>query len=90
MRGAKILCSILPETLPRFALSLCIRHGRSAASAACENAAKEAGFTRLEMGATLSGVEFYKAKGYAELENQFVPLGNGESLAIVKMAKQIT
>jgi hypothetical protein len=42
------------------------------------------------MGATLSGVEFYKAKGYAELENQFVPLGNGESLAIVKMAKQIT
>ena len=55
---------------------------------ACENAAKAAGFTRLEMGATLSGVEFYKAKGYAELEKQAVPLGNGEVLPIVKMAKE--
>jgi GNAT superfamily N-acetyltransferase len=55
---------------------------------ACENAAKEAGFTRLEMGATLSGVEFYKAKGYAELESESVPLGNGEVLPIVKMAKE--
>ena len=31
---------------------------------ACENARREAGFTRLEMGATLSGVAFYRAKGY--------------------------
>ena len=54
---------------------------------ACENAATAAGFTRLEMGATLSGVEFYKAKGYAELEIQSVPLSNGEALTIVKMAK---
>jgi len=29
---------------------------------ACENAAREAGFTRLEMGATLSGVAFYRQK----------------------------
>src|SRR5580698_2367081 len=56
---------------------------------ACENAAKAAGFTRLEMGATLSGVEFYKAKGYEELENLETPLGNGESLAIVRMAKKV-
>jgi predicted N-acetyltransferase YhbS len=55
---------------------------------ACENAAREAGFTRLEMGATLSGVAFYCAKGYAEVENQKVPLSNGEALAIVKMSKQ--
>lgn len=55
---------------------------------ACENAAREAGFTRLEMGATLSGVAFYKAKGYAVVENQQVPLGNGESLPIVKMEKK--
>lgn len=34
---------------------------------ACEQAAAAAGFTRLEMGATLSGVEFYKARGYAEV-----------------------
>jgi GNAT superfamily N-acetyltransferase len=54
---------------------------------ACENAALEAGFTRLEMGATLSGVAFYKAKGYATLENLEAPLGNGEVLPIVRMAK---
>jgi GNAT superfamily N-acetyltransferase len=56
---------------------------------ACENAASEAGFTRLEMGATLSGVAFYRAKGYAAIEDQAVPLGNGESLPIVKMEKQL-
>jgi GNAT superfamily N-acetyltransferase len=56
---------------------------------ACENAAIEAGFTRLEMGATLSGVPFYRAKGYVELENQTAPLGNGEVLPIVKMGKEI-
>jgi N-acetylglutamate synthase-like GNAT family acetyltransferase len=57
---------------------------------ACENAAKEAGFTRLEMGATLSGVAFYKAKGYAALENLEAPLGNGEALPIVRMAKNVS
>lgn len=56
---------------------------------ACENAAKAAGFKRLEMGATLSGVPFYAAKGYAALEDVSVPLGNGESLPIVRMAKNI-
>ena len=55
---------------------------------ACENAAVEAGFTRLEMGATLSGVAFYRAKGYARLRTRS-PLGNGEALPIVKMAKEI-
>jgi len=57
---------------------------------ACENAAVEAGFTRLEMGATLSGVSFYKAKGYAEFENLEAPLDNGEVLPIVRMAKNLT
>jgi GNAT superfamily N-acetyltransferase len=56
---------------------------------ACQDAAVAAGFTRLEMGATLSGVAFYRAKGYAEVENQEVPLGNGEALPIVKMAKEV-
>ena len=56
---------------------------------ACEDAARAAGFTRLEMGATLSGVAFYKAKGYVEVENQTVPLGNGEALPVVKMTKEI-
>jgi N-acetylglutamate synthase-like GNAT family acetyltransferase len=56
---------------------------------ACEKAATEAGFTRLEMGATLSGVAFYRARGYAEVEKQAVPLNNGETLPIVKMARQV-
>jgi GNAT superfamily N-acetyltransferase len=55
---------------------------------ACENAAREGGFTRLEMGATLSGVAFYRAKGYAAVETQEVLLDNGETLPIVKMAKE--
>jgi len=56
---------------------------------ACEDAARTAGFTRLEMGATLSGVAFYKAKGYVEVENHAVPLGNREVLPIVKMWKEL-
>jgi GNAT superfamily N-acetyltransferase len=55
---------------------------------ACESAARKAGFTRLEMGATLSGVAFYRAKGYAAVEDQDVPLCKGESLPIVRMTKQ--
>jgi N-acetylglutamate synthase-like GNAT family acetyltransferase len=55
---------------------------------ACENAAREAGFTRLEMGATLSGVAFYRAQGYRALENLEVRLSNGEALPIVRMAKE--
>jgi N-acetylglutamate synthase-like GNAT family acetyltransferase len=56
---------------------------------ACEAAATAVGFTRLEMGATLSGVAFYRARGYVEIENQEVRLGNGDSLPIVKMAKEV-
>jgi GNAT superfamily N-acetyltransferase len=56
---------------------------------ACENAAAEAGFTRLEMGATLSGVPFYRARGYAKVENQSAPLSNGIVLPIVRMAKEV-
>ena len=55
---------------------------------ACETAAKAAGFTRFEMGATLSGVPLYRARGYIELEQLEVPLTNGESLKIVHMSKQ--
>lgn len=56
---------------------------------ACESAARQAGFTRLEMGATLSGVPFYRAKGYDDIESQQVSLGNGQVLRIVRMAKTI-
>jgi len=54
----------------------------------CEAAARAAGFTRFEMGATLTGVPMYRARGYVELEHLGVPLANGESLPIVRMAKK--
>jgi GNAT superfamily N-acetyltransferase len=53
----------------------------------CEEAAWAAGFRRLEMGATLTGVPFYRAKGYAEIEAVEVPLGDGVTLPIVRMGK---
>lgn len=56
---------------------------------ACESAAIAAGFMRLEMGATLSGVAFYEARGYVKLERQEVPLGRGVTLPIVRMAKAV-
>jgi GNAT superfamily N-acetyltransferase len=54
---------------------------------ACESAAFSAGFTRLEMGSTLTGVPFYRARGYAALEHLEVPLADGASLPIVRMEK---
>jgi GNAT superfamily N-acetyltransferase len=54
---------------------------------ACESAAQAAGFKKFEMGATLTGVALYKARGYREVEQIAVPLGNGESLPIVRMEK---
>ncbi len=54
---------------------------------ACEAAAGAAGFRRLEMGATLTGVPFYRVKGYAELGTTEVPLGDGLTLPIVVMGK---
>ena len=56
---------------------------------ACESAALAAGFKKFEMGATLTGVALYKARGYREVEQIAVPLGNGESLPIVRMEKRI-
>jgi len=56
---------------------------------ACEAAARAAGFRRFEMGATLTGVALYRARGYTARENLSVPLSNGESLAIVRMEKRI-
>jgi GNAT superfamily N-acetyltransferase len=57
---------------------------------ACEDAAIAGGFRRLEMGATLTGVPFYRVRGYSECEHLGVPLQNGESLPIVRMVKTIT
>jgi GNAT superfamily N-acetyltransferase len=54
----------------------------------CEGAARSAGFKRFEMGATLTGVKLFRAKGYVALENLDVPLPNGAFLPIVRMSKR--
>lgn len=55
---------------------------------ACESAAREYGFTRFEMGATLTGVPFYEARGYTALDRIRVPLPDGESMMVVRMEKR--
>lgn len=55
----------------------------------CEGAAYARGFRRLEMGATLTGVPMYAARGYAKEETIEVPLPNGLSLTVVRMSKTL-
>ena len=55
---------------------------------ACENAASSAGFTRYEMGATLTGAKLFGAKGYVAVKPISIPLVNGESLPVIHMEKR--
>jgi GNAT superfamily N-acetyltransferase len=55
--------------------------------AACEEAATAAGFRQFEMGATLTGIPLYEARGYRALDRIAIALANGESLTVVRMAK---
>jgi GNAT superfamily N-acetyltransferase len=55
----------------------------------CEAAAEAAGFRRLEMGATLTGVPLYRLRGYLEVAHHEVPLRPGVSLPIIHMVKQL-
>jgi GNAT superfamily N-acetyltransferase len=54
---------------------------------ACERAAVAAGFRRLEMAATLTGVKFYEARGYERRETFDVQLGEGRCIEVVRMEK---
>jgi GNAT superfamily N-acetyltransferase len=54
---------------------------------ACEEAAKSAGFTRFEMGATLTGAKLFSVKGYRAVKPISIPLLNGESLPVIHMEK---
>jgi GNAT superfamily N-acetyltransferase len=56
---------------------------------ASEAAAREAGFTSYEMGATLTGAKLFGAKGYVTVENIEVPLKNGLTLPVIHMSKRI-
>jgi GNAT superfamily N-acetyltransferase len=55
---------------------------------ACEDAARSAGFTRYEMGATLTGAKLFGAKGYLAVKSISIPLVNGESLPVIHMEKR--
>ena len=55
---------------------------------ACEAAAHEAGFSRYEMGATLTGAKLFGTKGYVAVEKIEVPLKNGLTLPVIHMAKR--
>ena len=55
---------------------------------ACEDAARAAGFTRYEMGATLTGAKLFGVKGYVAVQRISIPLVNGEFLPVIHMEKQ--
>lgn len=55
----------------------------------CEKTARDQGFWRFEMGATLTGVRMYAAHGYVEVERIEVALANGNTLPVIKMVKTI-
>jgi GNAT superfamily N-acetyltransferase len=56
---------------------------------ACEEAACREGFRRLEMGATLTGVKLFAARGYVAMERIALDVGGGESIEVVRMEKRV-
>jgi GNAT superfamily N-acetyltransferase len=67
-----------------------VRHGiASLILKTCEDAAYARGFRRFEMGATLTGVPMYGARGYVKGEEIDVPLPGGLSLKVVRMSKKV-
>jgi GNAT superfamily N-acetyltransferase len=57
---------------------------------ACESAAREAGFRRCEMGATLTGVKLFEVRGYRAMERLSIPVGDETSIDVVRMEKPLT
>jgi len=55
--------------------------------AACERAAAAAGFTRLELTATLTGLKLFRVHGYTLAEEIILRLDNGETLHVTRMTK---
>jgi len=54
---------------------------------ACENAARNAGFGRVELAATLPGVPLYSARGYEKEELIQIEMPDSKSLPTVRMTK---
>lgn len=55
----------------------------------CETEARERGFSRVELMATLPGVRLYAARGYIGTQHVSYDLGNGEHIDFVPMSKQL-
>ncbi|HEX3155639.1 MAG TPA: GNAT family N-acetyltransferase, partial [Candidatus Angelobacter sp.] len=55
---------------------------------ACESAARTAGFTRYEMGATLTGVKLFQKRGYVAVERLDIPLEGDITMPIIHMVKK--
>lgn len=55
----------------------------------CEARARERGFTRVELMATLPGVKLYGARGYVPGEMSPYPVGPGVMLELVRMSKAL-
>lgn len=55
---------------------------------ACETAARLAGFTRFEMGATLTSAKLFQKRGYVAVERINVPLETDITLPIIHMVKR--
>jgi GNAT superfamily N-acetyltransferase len=56
---------------------------------ACEEAARLAGFSRIELAATLPGEPLYSARGYRKCEPISIETPDGESLPAFRMEKEI-
>lgn len=56
----------------------------------CENEAVENGFKYMELGATLPGEPLYTALGYKRISEMIAYMPDGEYIAVIKMAKQLT
>ena len=57
---------------------------------ACEDAARDAGFARAEMMATLAGVPLYEACGYTKIEDYTDIASDGTEIPLVKMGKVLS
>lgn len=54
-----------------------------------ENAARAYGFSKASLGSTVSGLAFYKAKGWMPTSEEQATLPNGEVIRVVQMEKDL-
>ena len=54
-----------------------------------ENAAREAGFRTIELGATVPGEPLYLARGYKEVNRKTMIADNGAENVVIKMVKRL-